>query len=241
MDLVWHHAPQASRPRLGRLPVHVSRRGPPESLRVPQTRRSGGDPATLRRNTAAPSFAEACERVIEMRAPSLKDGGKSANNWRSTLGRFASPRLADMLVSEITSEDVLAVLLPVWTTRRATPITPPAASPRGSSSRPSPCSSPCVRLKPPTEQEFVTRDSGNQSTSRQGQRQHQRDTPVRRLDHRSRRLTPAQHPTPRPRNAGAVRQAPPDHDGPDERPKGDARSNGPRRRPDGHGRHPWVQ
>ena len=108
---------------------------------------------------------EAFVRVIEMGAPSWKDGGKSANNWRSTLGRFASPRLADMLVSEITSEDVLAVLLPVWTTRRATPITPPAASPRGSSSKPSPCSSPRVRLKPPTEQEFVTRDTTSRNAT----------------------------------------------------------------------------
>ena len=82
--------------------------------------RSGGDPAALRRNTAAPSFAEACERAIEVRAPSWKDGGKSANNWRSTLGRFAYPRLGDMPVSEITSEDVLAVMLPVWQTRRET-------------------------------------------------------------------------------------------------------------------------
>ena len=82
--------------------------------------RSGGDPATLRRNTAAPSFAEACERAIEVRAPSWKDGGKSANNWRSTLGRFAYPRLGDMSIAEITSEDVLAVVLPVWQTRRET-------------------------------------------------------------------------------------------------------------------------
>ena len=60
----------------------------------------GGDPAALRRNTTAPSFAEACERVIEMRAPSLKDGGKSANNWRSTLERVADPRLGDMSIAE---------------------------------------------------------------------------------------------------------------------------------------------
>ena len=82
--------------------------------------RSGGDPAALRRNTTAPSFAEACERAIEVRAPSWKDGGKSANNWRSTLRRFAYPRLADRSVAEITSEDVLAVVLPVWQTRRET-------------------------------------------------------------------------------------------------------------------------
>ena len=55
-----------------------------------------------------------------MRAPSWKDGGKSANNWRSTLGRFAYPRLGDLSVAEITSEDVLAVVLPVWQTRRET-------------------------------------------------------------------------------------------------------------------------
>ena len=82
--------------------------------------RSGGDPAARRRADTAPSFAEACERVIDMRAPSWKDGGKSANNWRSTLGRFAYPRLGDLSIAEITSEDVLAVLLPVWQTRRET-------------------------------------------------------------------------------------------------------------------------
>ena len=41
---------------------------------------SRGDPAARRRDTAAPSLAEACERAIEVRAPSWKDGGKSANN-----------------------------------------------------------------------------------------------------------------------------------------------------------------
>ena len=74
---------------------------------------------TLRR-CAAPSFAAACERVIEMHASSWKDSGRSTGSWRSTLSRFAYPRLADMPVSEITSEDVLAVVLPVWQKRRET-------------------------------------------------------------------------------------------------------------------------
>ena len=82
--------------------------------------RGGGDPAALRRNTTAPSFAEACERAIEVRAPSWKDGGKSANNWRSTLERFAYPRLANRSVAETTSEDVLALVAQVWQTRRET-------------------------------------------------------------------------------------------------------------------------
>ena len=82
--------------------------------------RSGGDPTALRRNTTAPSFAEACEQVIAMHEPSWKDGGKSADSWRSTLRRFAYPRLGDISVAEITSEDVLAVVAPVWQTRRET-------------------------------------------------------------------------------------------------------------------------
>ncbi len=43
----------------------------------------------------------------------------------------------------------------------APPAAPPAVSPRGSSSMPSPCSSPYVRLKPPPEQETMTRDRLN--------------------------------------------------------------------------------
>lgn len=82
--------------------------------------RSGGDPTALRPTTAAPSFAEACESVIAMHEPSWKNGGRSADSWRSTLSRFAYPRLGEMSVAEITSEDVLAVVAPVWQTRRET-------------------------------------------------------------------------------------------------------------------------
>ena len=82
--------------------------------------RQGGDPTALRRDTTAPSFAEACEQVIAMHEPSWKDGGRSADSWRSTLSRLAYPRLGDMPVSEITSEDVLAVVKPVWQSRRET-------------------------------------------------------------------------------------------------------------------------
>ena len=55
-----------------------------------------------------------------MHEPTWKDGGRSADSWRSTLSRLAHPRLGDMPVSEITSEDVLAVVGPVWQTRRET-------------------------------------------------------------------------------------------------------------------------
>ena len=82
--------------------------------------RQSGGPTALRRDTTAPSFAEACEQVITMHEPSWKDGGRAADSWRSTLSQLAYPRLDDMPVSEITSEDVLAVVAPVWQTRRGT-------------------------------------------------------------------------------------------------------------------------
>ena len=82
--------------------------------------RRGDDPTALRRKTTAPTFTEACEQVIAVHEPSWKDGGRSADSWRSTLSRFAYPRLGDMSVTEITSEDVLAVVAPVWQTRRET-------------------------------------------------------------------------------------------------------------------------
>ena len=58
--------------------------------------------------------------MIEIHEPSWKDGGRSAGSWRSTLGRYAYPQLADKSVAEITSEDVLAVVLRVWQARRET-------------------------------------------------------------------------------------------------------------------------
>ncbi|MYC46357.1 MAG: DUF4102 domain-containing protein [Acidimicrobiia bacterium] len=82
--------------------------------------RQGGDPTALRRDTTAPSFAEACEQVISMHEPSWKDGGRSSDSWRSTLSRLAYPRLGDMPIADITSEDILAVVGPVWQTRRET-------------------------------------------------------------------------------------------------------------------------
>lgn len=58
--------------------------------------------------------------MIAVHEPSWKNGGRSADSWRSTLSRFAYPRLGDMSVAEVTSEDVLAVVAPVWQTRRET-------------------------------------------------------------------------------------------------------------------------
>ena len=82
--------------------------------------RAGGDPRALRPAQAVPTFAEAAETVIGLHEPGWKDGGKTAAQWRSSLRDYAMKRLGKRRVSEIDTADVMAVLLPIWTTKSAT-------------------------------------------------------------------------------------------------------------------------
>ena len=82
--------------------------------------RAGGDPAALRSGRAVPTFAEAAETVIEIHAAGWKDGGKSEKQWRASLRDYAMPRLGRRRVSEITTADVMAVLLPIWSDKHET-------------------------------------------------------------------------------------------------------------------------
>ncbi|WP_419927279.1 tyrosine-type recombinase/integrase [Candidatus Poriferisocius sp.] len=78
--------------------------------------RGGGDP----RSKAAPSLAEAVEKVIAIHAEGWKDGGKSEAQWRASLDAYVLPALGQKPVDEITTGDVLGVLLPIWSTKRET-------------------------------------------------------------------------------------------------------------------------
>ena len=81
--------------------------------------RAGGDPLALRKSTV-PTFAEAVESVIKVHEPTWKDGARSAEIWRSSLGAYAMPRLGRLPVSDVTTADVMAVLLPIWNEKRET-------------------------------------------------------------------------------------------------------------------------
>ena len=82
--------------------------------------RAGGDPAALRSKRAVPTFREALESVLEIHSPGWKDGGKSEKQWRASLKAYAFPRIGDMKVSDITTADVMNVLLPIWTEKAET-------------------------------------------------------------------------------------------------------------------------
>ena len=80
--------------------------------------RAGGDPRALRHST--PTFAEATEKVIAIHGAAWRPGSKSEAQWRASLRDYAMPRLGRERIDEITTSDVMAVLLPIWTTKAET-------------------------------------------------------------------------------------------------------------------------
>ncbi len=82
--------------------------------------RAGGDPMTLSSRPDVPTFAQAAETVIAIHREGWKDGGKSEMQWRASLRDYAMPRLGRKGVDEITTADVMAVLIPHWHTKTET-------------------------------------------------------------------------------------------------------------------------
>ena len=82
----------------------------------------GADPRRPRRGTSgerAVTFEQAAEAVIALHAPTWRDPRRE-HNWRSSLERFAYESLGDRPVGEIDAADILAVVAPIWATRRET-------------------------------------------------------------------------------------------------------------------------
>ena len=75
--------------------------------------RRGGDPAPQQ---VVPTFAEAAAKV---EAAATWRGGRTAGNRRAAFDRYC-PAILDHRVDQITRRDVLAILTPIWTERRAT-------------------------------------------------------------------------------------------------------------------------
>lgn len=67
---------------------------------------------------AAPTFGEFADSYITDQAPGWK-GAKTEPGWRNTIENHAAP-LADMRLDAITTDDVLDVLRPIWTTKAET-------------------------------------------------------------------------------------------------------------------------
>ncbi|MDE0378652.1 MAG: tyrosine-type recombinase/integrase [Rhodospirillales bacterium] len=103
---------------LGAFPVVTLKAAREAALANRRAVAEGRDPR--RAIAAVPTFAEAAETVIELHAQTWRDKGKSAGQWRASLRDYAMPRLGDKSVADITSADVLAVLVPIWSAKRVT-------------------------------------------------------------------------------------------------------------------------
>ena len=83
--------------------------------------RSGGDPlADRRRANGAPTFAEVAEKVIAIHSEIWKQPGKTRRQWQACLRDHAYPRIGDKGIDQVTTADIMSVLLPLWTRRHAT-------------------------------------------------------------------------------------------------------------------------
>ncbi|MCY3569341.1 MAG: tyrosine-type recombinase/integrase [Chloroflexi bacterium] len=101
---------------LGSYPVITLAEARARALENARAVAAGKDPRT----GDAPSVAEAWEQVIRLRRPSWRDGGKSEAQWRASFRDYVEPQLGSKLVSEVTTADLLAVLLPHWHERAET-------------------------------------------------------------------------------------------------------------------------
>ena len=82
--------------------------------------RAGGDPLAAKRRPQMPTFAEATRTVIAMHQAAWKDSGKTATLWDATLRQYVHPRIGETRVDQVTTADVLAVLVPIWIDKHET-------------------------------------------------------------------------------------------------------------------------
>ncbi|MEP6356065.1 MAG: integrase arm-type DNA-binding domain-containing protein [Hyphomicrobiales bacterium] len=72
--------------------------------------------ATQRRGLV---FSDAIDRYLSSKLDAFKNG-KHRQQWRNTLETYAKPELGSMLVQDITVQDVLRVLKPIWSDKTET-------------------------------------------------------------------------------------------------------------------------
>lgn len=75
--------------------------------------------AKAKKQKQIPNFAELAERYITEQQAGWKDP-RSAPIWRSSLSRIAYPIIGSKIISSIDTDDILALLRPIWTTKTET-------------------------------------------------------------------------------------------------------------------------
>ncbi len=97
---------------LGSYPVVTLAKARSNALVNARAVADGSDPRA--KPSTVPTFDEAVKLVIDIHRVSWKDAGRSAKIWQSSLDTYATPAIGIKRVSEVTSADVLDVLMQIW-------------------------------------------------------------------------------------------------------------------------------
>ena len=79
----------------------------------------GGDPLAQKRKMSAPTFREAAQIVYEANLKRWK-AGRHTDRWLQVVEKYACPVFGDKRVNQLGREDVLSVLVPIWTSKPET-------------------------------------------------------------------------------------------------------------------------
>jgi integrase len=93
-----------------------------KALELRKAIREGMDPLAVRSHSKkkrAVTFRELAEDTIQALIPAWTND-KSEGQWRQTLTTYAYPLLGDLNVADITTDDVYAVLEPIWVSKAET-------------------------------------------------------------------------------------------------------------------------
>jgi integrase len=82
--------------------------------------KAGKDPkAAIRGDTGPMTFRKAAEAYIAAHSPAWKNA-KHKSQWENTLTTYAHPKIGDLPVAQIDTEQVLSVITPIWGTKTET-------------------------------------------------------------------------------------------------------------------------
>ena len=81
---------------------------------------AGGNPLADKRRARVPTFEQAARATWEGRRPRWREGSRTAAIWWQSMERYVLPKIGHLPVNEVSRQDVLGILTPIWASRRVT-------------------------------------------------------------------------------------------------------------------------
>ncbi len=83
--------------------------------------RRGGDPlGGNRASEGVPTFENAARKVLDIYSEAWREGSNTAKQWWAGMRDHVFPHIGGKTVDEVTTADVMAALLPIWTSKHVT-------------------------------------------------------------------------------------------------------------------------